>query len=1169
MRLNQLALLRYGKFTDKRVDFPRAERDFHLVVGPNEAGKSTLRQAVLDVLFGIENRTPLSFLHAKSEMRLGAELRRGDKVLRFERAKAMRNTLRDEDDAVLDDQVLAPFLDGVSKDAFKKMFNLDHERLLQGGQDMLAAKDDLGQVLFQAASGIGDLGRIHDALKTEATQLWAPKRAKDRRWYEALDQLEQADRTLKQVILLTPRWKDADRSLRELERMFETARARHQDLRVRRDKLERVRRWAPAVGRLEDLERKASEQGEVVILPADAASTVERAGVAMAQAEQRLSTHQAERARLEENLRTLSVDDEVLRLRGDIEALEAMRHRCAQHAEDLSRYHAQAILTWKEIQDIVGALPWAKTLSRYIDTPYSDYAIDGQQILRRRLPTLPRRRQLEQLMRQRAALDSALDSARRNLRKRESDAQSLRESLSGLEAASVSASLREAVQTLSKWDDPDRTLLDLQRVRERLQEQAEQAVAVLAEPGLTLRMLSATAWPSGAAISTLHNERQDLVAQRRAADQRLTQARESVEGLALELGQYKRTHRSIDPEAVGTARAERDRQWENIESGKESAQSAGPVFRRKIAQADELLDRQLSAAQELAGLQSLEHALERERLTLAQQESQFALAEQALAQFDERWARMLASWGLSERPLATMHDWLACKDRALSLAEQQAKAHDDERVMRAELQACRIALLEALQAAPPGVVTRDAALKEQRRQARAWMERSDAATHRRAALSEQLAQIEAAIRDLRQEEQAALRQSQAWREQWRDGLRDLGLEDVDDLAQVSAILELLSQLSIKLDKLREIQDEQLSVIRQDLRRFDTAAGEIAARLDEQSDGEQVAAVVSRDLAARLAHAREQDAQRRQLLQESQHAKEQERMAQEAADLARAALQPLFACANVSELPALSEMIERSDVYRRNQAAQDALRAELLDAAHGHSLAQIRADVADLDAAAVDAELERLEQELESAVHEQNRLVVDKAEAARVLAGMHGADDAARAESQRQEALASMAQIAERYIKVQTAAKLLRWAMDRYREEKQGPMLSRAGALFNILTLRSFERLVVDFEQTPLVLEGLRPTGERLGIDAMTVGTRDQLFLALRLAAMDMHVAQSGAMPFVADDLFVNYDDARTLAGLNVLADLSGRTQVIFLSHHEHIEPLARTVFGPELNVIRL
>ncbi len=86
---------------------------------------------------------------------------------------------------------------------------------------------------------------------------------------------------------------------------------------------------------------------------------------------------------------------------------------------------------------------------------------------------------------------------------------------------------------------------------------------------------------------------------------------------------------------------------------------------------------------------------------------------------------------------------------------------------------------------------------------------------------------------------------------------------------------------------------------------------------------------------------------------------------------------------------------------------------------------------------------------------------------------------------------------------------------------------------------------------------------------MGEGTRDQLYLALRLAALELHLEQTTPMPFIADDLFINYDDGRSRAGLEALATLSEKTQVIFLSHHAHLVPLARSVLGDRLNAVHL
>ena len=74
---------------------------------------------------------------------------------------------------------------------------------------------------------------------------------------------------------------------------------------------------------------------------------------------------------------------------------------------------------------------------------------------------------------------------------------------------------------------------------------------------------------------------------------------------------------------------------------------------------------------------------------------------------------------------------------------------------------------------------------------------------------------------------------------------------------------------------------------------------------------------------------------------------------------------------------------------------------------------------------------------------------------------------------------------------------------------------------------------------------------------------------MRMAALDMHLGQAHALPFIADDLFINFDNQRAGAGLTALAELSQKTQVIFLTHHSHLVPLVREVLGEGVNVVEL
>jgi len=135
----------------------------------------------------------------------------------------------------------------------------------------------------------------------------------------------------------------------------------------------------------------------------------------------------------------------------------------------------------------------------------------------------------------------------------------------------------------------------------------------------------------------------------------------------------------------------------------------------------------------------------------------------------------------------------------------------------------------------------------------------------------------------------------------------------------------------------------------------------------------------------------------------------------------------------------------------------------------------------------------------------------------------------------------MAEASERYVRFTTAIRMLTWAIDRYRDQKQGPMLARAGAIFSTLTLGRYSKLFVDYEKMPFSLSALRTDGRQVEVSGMSEGTRDQLFLALCLAALELHLGKSKALPFIADDLFINFDDERSTAGLEALRELSTRT----------------------------
>ena len=245
MRINRLDLIRYGKFTDHSIKLPTAERDFHVIVGANEAGKSTIRSAIQDLLYGIPKNTVHGFLHPMPEMRLGGLLEHGENPFEFQRSKGNSKTLRSVADAVLPGSALDPFLGTTDREFFAKMFGLDHTRLVAGGHSILSASDDLGQILFQSAAGIGSLGVIRTALEAEADKLWSKRKSNERTYYIAAQELETAGSALKTLTVRTKDWAQAQAKLMELDSAESQAKESHAAIKMRRSLLERVRRVAP------------------------------------------------------------------------------------------------------------------------------------------------------------------------------------------------------------------------------------------------------------------------------------------------------------------------------------------------------------------------------------------------------------------------------------------------------------------------------------------------------------------------------------------------------------------------------------------------------------------------------------------------------------------------------------------------------------------------------------------------------------------------------------------------------------------------------------------------------------------------------------------------------------------------------------------------------------
>ncbi len=231
------------------------------------------------------------------------------------------------------------------------------------------------------------------------------------------------------------------------------------------------------------------------------------------------------------------------------------------------------------------------------------------------------------------------------------------------------------------------------------------------------------------------------------------------------------------------------------------------------------------------------------------------------------------------------------------------------------------------------------------------------------------------------------------------------------------------------------------------------------------------------------------------------------------------------CREPEELPAAeSASQERVALGDKLRDAEDQLAAASAGGALESFLREADAENAD----ALPLRIEELSENIRRLEVERDALKRTVWDEQAALRAMDGRADAADAAEEVQVLLARIEADAGQYLRLQLARAVLREAIERYRKRAEGPVLRRAGELFQRLTRGSFARLTVDFDdQGRSVLKGVRPgKGETVELSGMSEGTGDQLYLALRLASLENYLEGKDPVPFIVDDVLISFDDQR-------------------------------------------
>ncbi len=1173
MRIGRLDLIRYGRFTDASLELPPGQPDIHLVVGPNEAGKSTMMEAIGDFLFGIPGRSRQDFRHKYENMRLGAILETGKQRFEAQRRKGRSKTLLGPGGTAVEagEHALAPYLANASRAFFERMFSLDHERLREGGRAILDDQDEVGSMLFSAGSAIQGLqGRLR-ALDEEASQLWTPRRTANRKFYKAKDRLEQAEAALRDHTVTASTWLELQEAVQRCQNEYDQLESAMRSNASEARKLSRIRRVARYVHEKESLDAEISELGEVGTVPDDARRTLDKAVQDEMLAKRGLHEQQAVLKRAKQARMSLTWEKSLLLHGEDVDRLNVRRIQMQEERVDLPKREAELAVAEEQVRDLASEFGWrASHVEEIID-----------RIPLRSMVTQTRSRSKEGHIAQ-----EQVESARRVLSEAEARLGEARLQLGATGkpadvaklAALVAATNREAGDIDSRIRAVELEVANLAAASTRLYRSMSPFP----------RSIEAAISMAVPDVETVQ-DRRDM---RRALDQRLTNCRDQIRSLERELARKEDLRQRIlsteqpVPEAlVEQQRSERNKGWslirrkyidsEPVSENKlrefsDAHSDVASAYEEAVRIVDETADRRFQTAEATARLSdAIRSVSECERQLDMLRAELRELTKESIV-LDARWREL---WARTEiEPLAPdeMLSWLAAHAGLIDRAAKQADAN--RRV--AALHSQKAAAAEQVIAELRAVGTSKCPSADQG--LRAILEFADEVKgvhlHAEAfkrSLEDQIRRAEIEVEGKRGELLKAEGKEQEWQLQWSAAVSDLGLDPALGPDAIAQQLDVIEEMRSVAAKAADLRIGRVGKIRRDLEEFErTVRASIESIAPDLAGKDPDAAVTELEQRCARAQRTRSDAEARDsditALQETIAKLENERRS------AAEEILTLQAAAGATDIEGLRREIEKIEQLHKLESERNRTVAALLKEGDGFSIEELVAecDGVDLDHAAIrETELVQKAEQIQAQLLEVRDALI---EARKAFESVGGSDAAAIAETDRQSALAEIRGVAEQYIRTRTAALILRWAIDRNRREKQGPLLRAAGSLFSGLTSGSFENLEIDFDDRDRRrLVGRRPGGERVDVSGMSEGTVDQLYLAVRIAALEQYLEGSQALPFVADDLFVNFDDERAAAGFRALGHLARRCQVIFFTHHEHLVEIAQSALPHPIPIQRM
>ena len=1155
MRIDRFDLIAFGSFTEKSIDLSEGTAGLHLIYGDNEAGKSTSLRALIAWLFGIEARTNDNYLHSNPQLRIGGKLRlAGGDEIEFLRRKGTKGTLLAPGTGeTLDDSILAPFLPGgVNENLFKKLYGIDHARLISGGQELLNQSGDLGQALFSAAVGTSSLREILSGLQSEADELYKPN-ASTKRVNLALSGFKESLKQKKDSSLPVTEWKRLQNELADSLLAVEKVDLAINEKSKEKSCLDRLNRVKGALAERRMILARITELGAVLLLPEDfdekrktANDNLQNTIDAKARAEAKLSSLNADSATLNVRSELLDNEDAILAIYKELGAVETA-------TADRPQQDGKRRLLRNEAEQILKSVDPSICLS------------NADQLR----PLTNNKKWITSLAQQHSLLNQKKEKAEETLREVEDEQETIKKELAEQTQSGLDLNeLKAVVASARKRGDLEQRLVDSKKRVSEQKAACESEFSRLGKFSGTIIELSKMSLPLSETLDMFEKQFDELTDKIKNDIRRKIEIEEEKSQAELDLKTLLLTNDVPIISELDEARLDRNTGWnlikqkyiEGIDVERDisefSAESELPfVYEQKVDLADNVSDRLRLAADQVVKRADLEAKIENLQTRIGNFAEKVGNANENKNTLQVEWNSIWELLKVEPGSPREMKQWLLRVEKLLAKVQAVTTDFNDEKLLDQDCKAVRETISQQISKFDDSMELEGKSLESMISLCEQCIEREESAISRKLQLDHSLNDTEIRIKRVREELSLIEIDRFNWVSEWSQAIAGLGLKPDVHPEHAMEVFEQLLKFFDRFDKSEEVR-KRIYGIDQVVERFEEKVlgfiDSIGFRKDDQK-ASTIAAQLNRDLnEAREARARfkEIELQKKEIQEEI-----------EGADITiRTAQEQIISLIDKAEVKKADELELAGEMSRKKRVLQnqlDSVEQELTRTGDGLSIEELEQEASASDIDAIDGVLEKVSSELKELQNSRDEFRDQRQTLQNEIKTKDGNAKAANASEAAEQHLATMVSGIEQYLRLKFASLILEKKIEDYRKKNQAPVLAKAGQLFSKLTLGSYTNLRDELDKSgkPILL-GVRSNNIEVAVDGMSEGTRDQLYLSLRLATLEQHLSIGEPMPFIVDDILIGFDDNRTRVCLEVLAELAINTQVLLFTHHRRVLELA-------------